>query len=147
MIPDCTNQSHFASVAQLKRHLEQNHKRTFCEICLQGRLVFLREQRLYPLNKLRSHIEYGDPSSEKHAEILPHPYCDFSEKFVYDADALYRQLQRNHNTCHLCGERYKYTYYEDYESLEKHFEQSHYSCPYDYCKKKCFVVFKTAEEL
>ena len=38
-------------------------------------------------------------------------------------------------------------YYNDYESLERHFQRSHFICPYDSCKQKCYVAFQTENEL
>lgn len=38
-------------------------------------------------------------------------------------------------------------HYDDYESLEKHFAKSHFLCPYDECKGKCYVAFKSEDEL
>lgn len=52
-----------------------------------------------------------------------------------------------HLTCHLCDEVYKNMYYSDYPSLERHFSKSHYICPYDECKSKCYVAFETENEV
>jgi len=90
---------------------------------------------------LRSHIEYGDASTEKGAEILPHPWCDFCEQYFFNDLVFLDHLQRMHLTCHLCDEFYKNTYYKDYASLELHFSKSHFICPYDACKSKCYVAF------
>lgn len=38
-------------------------------------------------------------------------------------------------------------YYKDYQSLEVHFTKSHYICPYDECKSKCYVAFQTENEV
>ena len=38
-------------------------------------------------------------------------------------------------------------FYDHYESLEVHFSRSHYICPYDSCKAKCYVAFQTENEL
>jgi len=80
----CNNASIFPNVESLRRHLEQVHQKTFCKICLKGRAIFIREQRIYHVQKLRSHIENGDTGTERGAEILPHPWCDFCEEFFYD---------------------------------------------------------------
>ena len=109
--------------------------------------MFIREQRIYHLKALRSHIEHGDPANERGAEILPHPWCDFCEEFYYDAHEFYDHLSRNHLTCHLCGSYHKHVYYSDYESLERHFAQTHFLCPYEQCKAKCYVAFQTENEM
>lgn len=38
-------------------------------------------------------------------------------------------------------------YYKDYNSLELHFNKSHFLCPYDECKSKCYVAFQTENEV
>ena len=57
--------------------MDKNHQRTFCPTCLEGRLVFVGEQKIYHKYKLENHYYYGDVGGEKDIEILPHPYCDF----------------------------------------------------------------------
>lgn len=52
-----------------------------------------------------------------------------------------------HLTCHMCDEQYKNMYYKDYPSLEVHFTKSHFICPYDECKSKCYVAFQTENEV
>lgn len=56
-------------------------------------------------------------------------------------------LQKNHLTCHLCSDRFKNTYYKDYASLEIHFSKTHFLCPYEQCKAKCYVAFQTENEV
>ena len=55
----------FSNINGLKRHLEQVHRRTFCEICLKHRLVFIQEQKTYLLNKINDHIENGDAGDDQ----------------------------------------------------------------------------------
>ena len=47
----------------------------------------------------------------------------------------------------MCGDDFKHTYYKDYLSLEIHFNKSHFLCPYDDCKAKCYVAFQTENEV
>ena len=56
-------------------------------------------------------------------------------------------LNRQHLTCHLCPDFYKNVYYSGYPSLETHFSRSHHLCPYENCKQKCYVAFRTQDEL
>lgn len=56
-------------------------------------------------------------------------------------------MSRNHLTCHLCGDFHKNVYYKEYKNLEVHFSQTHHICPYETCKAKCYVAFKTEDEL
>ena len=50
-------------------------------------------------------------------------------------------------TCHLCGDFHKNVYYKEYSNLENHFAMSHNICPYELCKAKCYVAFRTEDEL
>lgn len=61
--------------------------------------------------------------------------------------AFYDHLSRNHLTCHLCGDYHKNIYYKEYNNLESHFGLTHHICPYEMCKAKCYVAFKTEDEL
>ena len=38
-------------------------------------------------------------------------------------------------------------WYDNYEKLEIHFSRSHFMCPYDSCRSKCYVAFQTESEL
>lgn len=84
---------------------------------------------------------------DRYPEILPHPYSDFSEKFFFNDQTFYDYLNREHLTCHLCTDHHKHVYYKDYAALERHFAASHFICPYEICKAKGFVAFRTEEEL
>lgn len=114
---------------------------------MKGRTVFIREQRIYHMQLLRKHIEHGDPANERGAEILPHPWCDFCEEFFFDSNVFSEHLHRMHLACHLCGENFRHMFYDDYEKLEVHFSRSHFICPYDSCRQKCYVAFQTESEL
>jgi len=138
---NCPSTQNFPNVESLRRHMETQHQKTFCKICLAGRTVFIREQRIYHVKALRNHIDHGDPGTDKGAEILPHPWCDFCEQYFFNDQIFLDHLQRNHLTCHLCDDHYKNFYYNDYLSLETHFNKSHFLCPYDECKGKCYVAF------
>lgn len=50
---NCNNTHVFPNVESLRRHLEQVHQKTFCKICLKGRAIFIREQRIYHVSNLR----------------------------------------------------------------------------------------------
>ena len=84
---------------------------------------------------------------ERHGEILPHPYCDFCGEFFFNDLAFFNHLSREHLTCHLCGDQHKNVYYNAYDNLETHFRLTHFLCPYEICKAKCYVAFKTEDEL
>lgn len=56
-------------------------------------------------------------------------------------------LFRQHMTCMICGDDYRNWYYSSYESLEKHFDKTHYLCKNKNCLKSLFIVFRTEDEL
>ena len=43
LIKDCKNRQVFQTVDQLRIHMEREHEKTFCKVCLEGRTVFIRE--------------------------------------------------------------------------------------------------------
>lgn len=146
-IGKCRHKKEFTNVNGLKRHLERDHKRTFCEICLKYRLVFIQEQKTYFINKLHEHIENGDPGDDQCAQILPHPYCNFCDQYFFNEENLQDHLFREHMTCPICGDEYKNWHYQNYPSLERHFDKTHYLCKNKNCLKNLFVAFRTEEEL
>ena len=92
-------------------------------------------------------MEEGDIGDDRFGEVLPHPYCDFCEEFFFNDQTFFDHLNRQHLTCHLCSHHHKNVYYDEYANLEKHFALSHFICPYEACKTKCYVAFKTEDEL
>jgi len=121
-IKGCDWNHYFKNLEQLKRHYEQAHGKTFCKICLEGRLVFQKEQKLYDLKDgLRKHLEYGDFATAKFNEVLPHPWCNFCEQYFFNDLTFFDHLSKIHLTCNLCGDAHKNVYYNHYESLEEHF--------------------------
>lgn len=99
------------------------------------------------MKALRSHIENGDVGDERHGEIMPHPYCDFCKEFSFNDLTFIDHVNRHHLTCHLCGDHHKNIYYHEYANLEKHFTLTHHICPYEICKARCYVAFRTEDEL
>ena len=49
---------------------------------LNGRTVFIREQRLYNIKALRIHLEEGDIGDDRFGEVLPHLSAHQSTRFV-----------------------------------------------------------------
>lgn len=135
----------FRNVGGLKHHLETQHDRTFCDVCLKGRLVFIAEQKLYHRWRVEQHKEHGDPGGEAGVIILPHPWCNFCNMYLFNDTQLAEHLHQNHLKCHICPD--PHLYYRDYRSLEKHFDLTHYMCQDANCKAACYVVFQSPEEL
>lgn len=140
-LPHCNSKRAIRNLVQLKKHLEFDHKLKFCEVCLKGRIVFVREQKLYKFNEIAKHIEYGDGQ-----DVPPHPLCLFCKIRHYDEDELKKHIQAKHFSCGMCDNA-PYMFYETYEKLKTHFQKAHYMCPYSECQDHRFVVFKTPYDL
>ncbi|KAG4928692.1 hypothetical protein JHK85_055178 [Glycine max] len=73
----------FRNIGQLKGHLFHRHKLHMCNLCLEGRKVFICEQKLYTKAQLNQHIISGD--SEIHFR-QEHFLCEdeacLTKKFV-----------------------------------------------------------------
>ena len=140
------------SVKALKAHLREKHGKFFCEVCLEGRKVFLSEQLLYTRTQLDKH-RYGASADVDNAfgqaGFKGHPSCKYCRKFFYDEGQLYTHMQTAHETCHICRRQCpdKHVYYRDYEELERHFRKDHHACLHPECLAKKFVVFTSAQEL
>lgn len=100
---------------------------------------------MYTQPGLEKHTKKGDFDEDGNVYFF-HPYCNYCLKYFYDEEAIVKHMP-DHFTCHVCGPEYKYIYYKNYPSLEKHFRISHYLCEETQCKQNSFIVFKTAPEL
>ncbi|KAL4858640.1 E3 ubiquitin-protein ligase hel2 [Chlorella vulgaris] len=140
----------FPSLRALKAHLMQQHKLGFCDICLEGRKVFVSEQQLYTKAELERHMRGGDVEGAMAAAgYKGHPECRFCRKRYFGENELYQHMHAGHEQCFLCrrSNPEKYVYYRDYEDLENHFKRDHYLCPHPACLEKKFVVFQGEQEL
>ena len=141
-----------SSVKALKAHMREKHGKFFCEVCLEGRKVFLSEQVLYTRAQLDKH-RYGASADVDNAfgqsGFKGHPSCKYCRKFFYDEGQLYTHMQQAHETCHMCRRVNpdKHVYYRDYEELERHFRKDHHACLHPDCLAKKFVVFTSPQEL
>ncbi|KAG1663966.1 hypothetical protein FOA52_001092 [Chlamydomonas sp. UWO 241] len=140
----------FRNLGDMKRHIEKEHKQSFCDICVRSRQVFVCEQLLYTRESLNRHNAEGDetgPMAE--AGFKGHPQCKFCRQRFYDSQELWRHMESDHEHCFLCRRRdpSKYVYYRHYRELEDHFQGDHHMCPHPRCIEKHFVVFPEEHEL
>lgn len=148
----CNQNKTFQHKNQLEAHLKKEHKKFFCELCLEGRQCFLGEQKLYTAQELRRHIDRGEPLID-HVDgakgFKGHPCCKFCSQHFYGEGEIYFHMERSHEHCFLCRQDNprEYTYYKDYPHLEKHFVEKHHVCTHMECREQKFVVFRTADEL
>ncbi|XVF31518.1 hypothetical protein REPUB_Repub16aG0152900 [Reevesia pubescens] len=143
----------FKHIEQLKSHLFNRHRLLMCILCLEGRKVFVCEQKLFTREQLDQHIKTGDsvvdgPESER-GGFMGHPMCEFCQNPFYGENELYLHMSTEHYTCHICQRRHpgQYEYYRNYDDMEIHFRQEHHLCEYEACLAKKFVVFATEFEL
>lgn len=118
--------------ADLKNHASKTHRLQFCSICTEFKKSFTHEHLLYTASALKIHKD----------EV--HPTCEFCKEAFYGNDELYEHCKIEHEQCFLCqqtGSRHQY--YQNYQSLEKHFGDAHIVCKDVECLQQKFVVFAT----
>ncbi|XVF41713.1 hypothetical protein PTKIN_Ptkin01aG0302100 [Pterospermum kingtungense] len=143
----------FKNIEQLKSHLFNQHRLLMCILCLEGRKVFMCEQKLYTRAQLDQHIKRGDSvvdgTESERGGFMGHPMCEFCQNPFYGENELYLHMSTEHYTCHICQRRNpgQYEYYRNYDDMEIHFRQEHHLCEDEACLAKKFVVFATESEL
>ncbi|XP_027349925.1 E3 ubiquitin-protein ligase ZNF598 isoform X2 [Abrus precatorius] len=143
----------FRNIGQLKGHLFHRHKLHMCSLCLEGRKVFICEQKLYTRAQLNQHISTGDSevdgNESERGGFMGHPMCEFCRTPFYGDNELYTHMSTEHYTCHICQRQHPghYEYYKNYDDLEIHFRQEHFLCEDESCLAKKFVVFQSEAEM
>ncbi|GMH20921.1 hypothetical protein Nepgr_022763 [Nepenthes gracilis] len=143
----------FRNIDQLKGHLFHKHRLLMCSLCLEGRKVFICEQKLYSKAQLNRHISTGDSevdgTESERAGFMGHPICEFCRTPLYGDNELYTHMSTEHYTCHICQRQHpgQYEYYRNYDDLEIHFRQDHFLCEDESCLGKKFIVFQSEAEL
>ncbi|KAK8712424.1 hypothetical protein V6N13_147664 [Hibiscus sabdariffa] len=143
----------FKNIEQLKSHLFSRHRLLICSLCLEGRKVFMCEQKLYTRAQLDKHTKTGDSevdgSESERGGFMGHPMCEFCRNPFYGESELYLHMSTEHFTCHICQRRHpgQYEYFRNYDDMEIHFSQEHHLCEDEACRAKKFVVFATQSEL
>ncbi|XP_009591927.1 uncharacterized protein [Nicotiana tomentosiformis] len=143
----------FRNIEQLKGHLFHQHKLLMCSLCLEGRKVFICEQKLYTRAQLNQHIDTGDSevdgTESERGGFMGHPLCEFCRTPFYGDNELYSHMSTEHYTCHICQRQHpgQYEYYKNYDDLEIHFRSNHFLCEDESCLAKKFVVFQSETEL
>ncbi|XP_024981453.1 E3 ubiquitin-protein ligase hel2 isoform X1 [Cynara cardunculus var. scolymus] len=143
----------FRNIDQLKGHLFHQHKLLMCSLCLEGRKVFICEQKLYSRAQLKQHINTGDSevdgTESERGGFKGHPLCEFCRSPFYGDNELYTHMSTEHYTCHICQRQNpgQYEYYKNYDDLEIHFRQEHFLCEDEACLSKKFIVFTSEAEM
>ncbi|RWR94406.1 zinc finger protein 598-like protein [Cinnamomum micranthum f. kanehirae] len=145
--------SKFKSIEQLKGHLYHRHRMFMCSLCLEGRKIFICEQKLYTRAQLNQHINTGDSevdgNESERGGFMGHPMCEFCRNPFYGDNELYLHMSTEHYTCHICQRQHpgQYEYYKNYDDLEIHFRQEHFLCENEACLAKKFIVFQSESEM
>nr|XP_043635336.1 E3 ubiquitin-protein ligase HEL2-like [Erigeron canadensis] len=143
----------FHNIGQLKGHLFHQHNLCMCSLCLEGRKVFICEQKLYSKAQLRQHINTGDSevdgTESERGGFQGHPLCEFCRTPFYGDNELYTHMNTEHFNCHICRRQNpgKYEYYKNYDDLENHFRGEHFLCEDEACLSKKFIVFTSEAEM
>ncbi|KAJ3694055.1 hypothetical protein LUZ60_009535 [Juncus effusus] len=151
--PGARRRNRFRSIEQLKGHLFHQHRLFMCSLCLEGRKIFICEQKLYTRLQLNQHIKSGDSevdgSESERSGFSGHPLCEFCKSPFYGDNELYMHMSTEHYTCHICQRQHpgQYDYFRNYDDLETHFREAHFLCGSDDCLAKKFVVFQNEQEL
>ncbi|PIN24559.1 hypothetical protein CDL12_02706 [Handroanthus impetiginosus] len=143
----------FRNIEQLKGHIFHKHRLFMCSLCLEGRKVFICEQKLYTRSQLTQHINTGDSevdgTESERGGFAGHPMCEFCRTPFYGDNELYTHMSTEHYTCHICQRQHpgQYEYYKNYDDLEIHFRRDHFLCEEEGCLAKKFIVFQSESEL
>ncbi|KAI3749151.1 hypothetical protein L2E82_19758 [Cichorium intybus] len=143
----------FRDINQLKGHLFHQHRLFMCSLCLEGRKVFICEQKLYSKAQLKQHINTGDSevdgTESERGGFQGHPLCEFCRSPFYGDNELYTHMSTEHYTCHICQRQNpgQFEYYKNYDDLEIHFRQEHFLCEDEACLSKKFIVFTSEAEM
>ncbi|XP_058000580.1 uncharacterized protein LOC110631555 isoform X2 [Hevea brasiliensis] len=143
----------FNCIEQLKIHLFHQHRLFMCSLCLEGRKIFISEQKLYNRAQLNQHVKTGDSvvdgSESERGGFMGHPMCEFCQNPSYGDNELYLHMSTEHFTCHICQKQHpgRYEYFNDYDDLEIHFRQGHFLCEDEACLAKKFIVFAAESEM
>ncbi|KAG5652131.1 hypothetical protein H0H81_006207 [Sphagnurus paluster] len=144
----------------LKLHVRATHGKLMCklnagasDLCIRSKKVFAHEHALYPPNVLSAHLPsmhrpHGKPVPKDQIEGGIHPLCEFCRECFFGDDELYAHMRERHEECFVCKRNeVRDQYFQNYESLENHFNRAHYPCTQSQCLVRKFVVFNTPLDL
>ncbi|KIY70361.1 hypothetical protein CYLTODRAFT_488161 [Cylindrobasidium torrendii FP15055 ss-10] len=137
--------------SDLKLHVRAVHNKLMCEVCIRSKKVFAHEHALYLYPQLVKHM----PSMNHRLKSLPdqveggvHPLCEFCRECFFSEDELFSHMRERHEECFICKRNgVRDQYFQNYERLEIHFNNSHHPCMHANCQAQKFVVFNTALDL
>lgn len=112
------------SHAALVAHVEAEHQRHLCGICLQAKRVFPLELPTYGAPEMQAHVEDA------------HPECEFCTARFFDADELFQHMRMHHTSCYVCVRGgIANQYFRDARTLGLHMREFHHV----WCVRAFFV--------
>ncbi|KZT23989.1 hypothetical protein NEOLEDRAFT_1135822 [Neolentinus lepideus HHB14362 ss-1] len=143
-----------AGWGDLKLHAREAHGKVMCDMCIRHKKVFAHEQALYAPWQLPLHLPSMNPRSRRppapkeQIEGGVHPLCAFCRECFFSDDELYSHMRERHEECFICKRNeVRDQYFQNYEALEQHFNNTHHPCLNAQCQARKFVVFGSAMDL
>ncbi len=124
-----------------------------CDLCTSNKKVFTHEHELFPNEKaVQIHKNRGDdrPGAIDQSGFRGHPRCSFcNNRHFYGEDELNVHCREAHERCFICDRITggQPQYFENFESLNAHFNHDHFACNERECIEKRFVAFSTELDL
>ncbi|KKA26715.1 hypothetical protein TD95_005315 [Thielaviopsis punctulata] len=135
----------------LHRHVKSTHAKKMCDLCTRNKKVFTHEHVLYEQKALENHMRKGDdkPGAVDQSGFKGHPKCGFCNERFYDDDKLFEHCRHKHERCFICDRQNSRQphYFDNYDTLERHFQQDHFLCMSRTCLDQKFVVFESEVDL
>ncbi|KAF8175993.1 hypothetical protein BJ912DRAFT_1146929 [Pholiota molesta] len=141
--------------SDLRLHVRGMHGKLMCDLCIRHKKVFSHEHSLYSPAMLAAHLPsttQAQRSGKSAVKETPaggvHPLCAFCHECFFSDDELYAHMRENHEECFICKRNeVRDQYFQNYESLERHFNTVHQPCTHPECLAQKFVVFNTPLDL
>ena len=141
-----TNSKTHGTLRLLQDHLRTEHRLTLCNLCVENKRDFVALLPRFTPSQLQKHLRQGDgPTSG----FFGHPICEFCKpKRFYDLAYLHQHLRTEHYKCHVCEKQgLDNQFFNNYKSLERHFDRQHFMCHDVQCLAARFVVFHNELDL
>mmetsp|Transcript_39271 Transcript_39271/g.39988 ORF Transcript_39271/g.39988 Transcript_39271/m.39988 type:complete len:501 (-) Transcript_39271:316-1818(-) len=130
--PSCKKE--FSTASLLKQHVQDIHRKSFCQTCFKKRKVFIYEQRLYSDRELWKHQKEGDPAVDQDGAIPVHVKCRLCREWLLDETDASAHMIQHHHCCQVCrrlGKGEKWLTNE--EDLVQHYALEHLTCDHQDC--------------
>jgi len=137
---ECEDKPTFRNFLQMKRHMNINHKRFYCDLCVDNLKIFSHERKHYDKQGLSDHRVKGD---KEDTSFKGHPLCEYCGIRFLDNDELFKHLRKDHYFCHFCDADGNQLFFAEYKDLRGHFKKDHFLCEEPECEEQKFIVFRT----